>query len=64
MKKLFEYMYLNLWLLLIWVTLVTHHGVLQPAVGSVVAYFAIVGLIKMPSIKRYMLDENGQEDST
>ncbi|UVI32761.1 hypothetical protein [Paenibacillus spongiae] len=64
MNKLFEYMYLNLWLLLLWATLVTHQGVVQPAIGSVIAYFAIIGLIKMPRIKQYMLNENkGQEES-
>ncbi|QAY68079.1 hypothetical protein [Paenibacillus protaetiae] len=59
MKKLIEYVRINLWIAAIWITLLSYDGTLSPILGTLLVYPVVICLIHAKSIEHKLLGAGG-----
>lgn len=62
-KRVAHYCYVNLWLAVIWVLLLTYDGTLSPVKGTLLTYAGFVGLIHLRSLLRSLLGDGDARES-
>lgn len=62
MRRLGEYITLNLVLLLVWAFFAALDGSITPIEGALLFDAALIGLLHSASLKRYLIGADGRED--